>query len=296
MDKKKIAIIGAGVVGSAVGIILKDHGYPIVGVASRSPASAERLANRLHTTAYLSYARAAKLADLVFVTTTDSAIVTVVEEVAAVQAFHPGQIVVHMSGALSSAVLAPAARLGAIVLSIHPLQSFASVEQAIQNLPGSIFSIEGDPQGFTTAEELVRNLGGEFFFIDQRTKPLYHAGACVVSNYLVTLVDLGARLLESAGLPRQSAIKALLPLLEGTLRNIRNIGIPQALTGPIARGDVGTIRKHLSIMQEVEPELVDLYQRLGYHTAEVAGRKGTINREQIEELQTILSNTFTIKE
>ena len=191
------------------------------------------------------------------------------------------------SGAQSSEILDRATDFGAQVLSVHPLQSFASVERAINILPGSIFSIEGDREAYDTAVCIVETLGGEYFFIDRKAKPLYHAGACVVSNYLVTIIDFGVKLLESTGIPRQMATRALLPLINGTVNNVENIGIPKALTGPIARGDLSTITKHLDCLEEMAPELIQLYSWLGFYTAQIAVEKGGIDHKSMEEFQKV---------
>ena len=213
-----------------------------------------------------------------------------VDTLADCNGFHSGQIVVHMSGAQSSEILDRAKDFGAKVLSVHPLQAFASFEMAVQNLPGSVFSIEGDKDAYDAAVCIVETLGGEYFFIDRSAKPLYHAGACVVSNYLVTLIDLGVKLLESTGIPKSLATKALLPLINGTIRYVENIGIPKALTGPIARGDLSTIVKHLDCLEEMAPELLQLYSWLGIQTAEIALEKGTIDVATMEEFQRVFLN------
>jgi predicted short-subunit dehydrogenase-like oxidoreductase (DUF2520 family) len=223
---KKIGIIGSGVVGTAVGVVLNTKGYEITGVHDIKSESTRQLVERIGCTAYLAPQDVARSADILFITTNDSMIQEVVGGLADSQAFHEGQVVVHMSGAQSSEILDKAKQFGAQVLSVHPLQSFANLEGAIKNLPGSVFSIEGDKTAYNAAVCIVESLGGEYFFIDRKAKPLYHAGACVVSNYLVTLLDLGAKLLESTGIPASMATRALLPLVHGTINNIENIGIP----------------------------------------------------------------------
>jgi len=285
--KQTVGIIGTGVVGSAVGVVLQTKGYPIVGVADQDPERSCLLADRLGV-AVMTPIEVARLSEIVFLTTNDGVIAEVTRQLADAGCFKPGQAVIHMSGALTSEVLIPAARQGACSLSVHPLQSFAAIEQAINILPGSVFSIEGDLAGFPLATQIVEDLEGEFFFIDKKAKPLYHAGACVVSNYLVTVIDFGCRLLEAAGIPKDKALPALLPLIDGTLKNIRKIGIPQALTGPIARGDIATIQKHLLTMEEVAPELLALYQFLGRQTVEVAEQKGGITQQTARELHQTL--------
>lgn len=273
----KIGIIGSGVVGTAIGVVLNAKGYEITGVYDIKSESTRELVDRIGCTAYLDPRDVARSADILFITPNDSAIQDVVDNLADSRGFHAEQIIVHMSGAQSSEILDRAKEFGAQVLSVHPLQSFASLEGAIANLPGSVFSIEGDKEAYAAAVCIVETLGGEYFFIDRKAKPLYHAGACVVSNYLVTLLDLGKKLLESTGIPSGMAARALIPLVHGTINNVENIGIPKALTGPIARGDISTINKHLECMEEMTPDLVDIYTLLGCYTVPIARDKGTID-------------------
>ncbi|MDD3023066.1 MAG: DUF2520 domain-containing protein, partial [Syntrophomonadaceae bacterium] len=235
-------------------------------------------------------------ADILFITTSDTAIQSVVSTLADSRAIRPGQIIIHMSGALSSEVLDNAKEFGAMVLSVHPLQSFAGLDRAIANLPGSVFSIEGDEDAYDVAVSIVEALEGEYFFIDSKAKPLYHAGACAVSNYLVTVVDLGIKLLEAVGISRELASKALLPLINGTVKNIENLGIPQALTGPIARGDLSTVSNHLLCLEQMAPELLHLYSCLGYYTASIASEKATIDQNSRQEFEKIFLQEISPRE
>ncbi|MGE5380869.1 MAG: DUF2520 domain-containing protein, partial [Methylocystaceae bacterium] len=109
------------------------------------------------------------------------------------------------------------------------------------------------------------------------------------SNYLVTLIDFGTRFLESTGMPRATAQKALMPLIQGTINNIGHIGIPRALTGPIARGDLNTVTKHLNCLESLAPDLLKLYSWLGYYTAEVAERKGSINEAKMDDFKVVFA-------
>jgi predicted short-subunit dehydrogenase-like oxidoreductase (DUF2520 family) len=287
--KTKMGIIGSGVVGTAVGVILNTKGYEITGIYDIKPESTQKLVERIGCRACLDPQDVARSADILLISTSDTAIQAVVEALAEEQAFHSGQIVLHLSGAQSSEILDRAKEFGAFILSVHPLQSFANLEGAVANLPGSVFSIEGDQEAYPTGVGLVESLGGEYFFIDRQAKPLYHAGACVVSNYLVTLLDLGVKLLTAAGIPAAMATRALMPLVHGTINNIEKIGIPQALTGPIARGDINTVSKHLERMQQLAPELVQLYAVLGLYTVPLAQAKGSIDQPVREELQGLFS-------
>ncbi len=283
--REKIGIIGAGVVGTAVGVVLKNKGYEITGVQDIKSESTQQLVERIGCTAYPSPQDVSHSADIIFITTSDTAIASVVGQIADKRAFRPGQFILHMSGAQSSEILDQAKEFGALVLSVHPLQAFASIDRAIEILPGSVFSIEGDEEAYALGVRIVEALEGEYFFIDRRAKPLYHAGACVVSNYLVTIIDFGIKLLEATGIPRNMAAKALLPLISGTVKNVENIGIPKALTGPIARGDLATVVDHLHCMEEMAPELMKLYSWLGFYTASIAREKGSIDEKSLEEFQ-----------
>jgi predicted short-subunit dehydrogenase-like oxidoreductase (DUF2520 family) len=282
----KIGFIGAGKVGSAIAILLQKAGYHIAGVASRTSDSAQELAKRLNC-AVLSKGDVAKRSEVLFLTTPDDAIASVAAELAGEGLFHPGQVVLHMSGAHTSQVLKPAAQAGAITLSVHPIQSFASVDKALALIPGTYFSIEGDAQGYDAAIKMVDKLGGKHFLLESEAKVLYHAAACVACNYMVGLLDTALDLLAQAGVPEELRLPAFLPLVTGTVENIKNLGIHKALTGPISRGDRGTVEKHLNAMSG--PAL-DVYQTLGLVTVDVALNKGTINEEQAKALRSLLAD------
>lgn len=283
---ERIGFIGAGRVGSALAILLQQAGYEVVGVASRRQSSAEILAERLGCPV-LSKPEVARRAEALFLTTSDDAVAVVAAELAAAEAFHEGQVVLHLSGALTSEILATAADQGAITLSLHPIQSCASVEQAIAVLPGSYFSIEGNPRGYGFAREIVARLQGQSFLLDASAKVLYHAACVAASNYFVSLLAYSLDLLAEAEIPEEMRLPALLPLVDGTLNNIRSLGIPHALTGPIARGDAGTLIRHLAALENL-PEQLPVYLSMGLETVEVARAKGTITPEQAEELRLLL--------
>ena len=206
--------------------------------------------------------------------------------------WHPGQAVVHCSGADSLDVLEPARIVGARVGSFHPLQTFASIQKAIENLPGSTFALEAEGDLLLTLEAMAQALEGHWIKLGAGDKAAYHAAAVMTSNYLVTLVKLASDLWQSFGIPRDEAIQALLPLLKGTLNNIENLSIPNALTGPIARGDVGTVQIHLNTLQTAAPALLPVYCELGLQTVPVAVAKGRISPAQAGEIQTILSQAL----
>lgn len=284
MSMPKIAVIGAGKVGSALAILLKERGYTVSGVASRSFESARALALRVGAVAFHRPEDAAAGADLIFITTPDREIQNVSRYISDLGAVGPGQVVAHTSGAHSSHQLAGVRERGAMAVSIHPLQSFADVKTAMENLPGSYFAMEGDDRSIPVAEQIVADLKGRSFYIDAADKELYHAAACIASNYLVSLVHLSTGLYEKFGLTRKEAFQALLPLIQGTINNIEKVGPVQALTGPLARGDVSTVEGHLPALARVGREEESIYRLMGKYTVRVALEKGSIDRRQAGDL------------
>ena len=281
----KLGFIGAGTVGTALSVSLSSQGYPVVAVSSRSQTSARNLAQVISDCLPVSSNQdVADAAELVFITTPDDAIAPVVSQIQ----WHKGQSVVHCSGADSTDILEPARKSGAYVGVFHPLQTFASVRQALENTPGSTFALEAEEPLLTTLKDMATALGGYWIELKAGDKVVYHASAVIACNYLVTLVKLAADLWQTFGIPRHQAIRALLPLIRGTVHNIDTVGIPQCLTGPIARGDTGTIKKHLDALQKVAPGLLSTYRELGRQTIPIALAKGRINQRQAEELRAIL--------
>jgi predicted short-subunit dehydrogenase-like oxidoreductase (DUF2520 family) len=288
--KINIAIIGAGRVGCSVGFLLKQAGYTISGVAARSLASAEQAAVFIGAgEPATDVVRAASKADIVFITTPDGAIRNVCDMIASGGGLRTGSLVVHMSGAHSLDLLDAARTAGAYRAVLHPLQSLASREQGIKTLPGSYFRIEADPESRARARDIVTALGGVELMLpkwspDKDSAALYHAGAVTVSNYFVALVDYGLKFYQALGADKQEALRAVLPLIRGTLHNIETLGIPDALTGPIMRGDIKTVQDHLEAMRKRTPELTDLYKELARQTVSVARDRGSISHDTIEEL------------
>jgi predicted short-subunit dehydrogenase-like oxidoreductase (DUF2520 family) len=281
----KLGFIGAGTVGTALAVLLSGRGYKITGVSSRSPASAENLAKAVAGCRVFQNSQdLADNTDLVFITTPDDAIARVASQVK----WHSGQSVVHCSGADSTDILEPARKAGAMVGSVHPLQTFAGVRQAIENIPGSTFAVEAEEPLLSTLKDMTVALGGHWIELKASDKVAYHAAAVMACNYLVTLVKLATDLWQTFSIPPDQATQALLPLIRGTLHNIDTIGIPQCLTGPIARGDTGTIHKHLKALKEKAPALLSTYQELGRQTIPVALAKGRLNESQAGELEQIL--------
>jgi len=288
MDRT-FAIVGAGKVGTALARLLTDAGWGFIGAASRSRESAARacaFAGAGRATADPTEVTAD--ADLVFITTPDDVIGEVCDELGAAGGFRGGSIVAHCSGALPSTVLATARECGAYVASLHPMQTFATAEQAVRILPGSCCCVEGDPEAVTLLTQVAEALDAHVITIATEDKPLYHAAGCLASNYLVALQHAALKLTDAAGISRQDAMRMLVPLVKGTAANFDELGLPACLTGPISRGDVETVRRHLAAIGQRVPDLLPLYRVMGRETVEVARARGSLTPGAAHEILDLL--------
>lgn len=280
-----IGFIGAGTVGTALAARLREKGYTVTAVASRTPASAERLADMVDGCQVKDTPQSvAEAAEIVFITTPDD----VIPRIAAQVKWHSGQSVAHCSGADSLDILEPATITGARAGAFHPLQTFASINHAMENIPGSTFAIEAEEPLLSTLKEMALALNGRSIELKPGDKVLYHAAAVFACNYLVTLVKMGTDLWQTFDVSSDEATQAMLPLLRGTINNLDNIGLPNCLTGPIARGDLGTIKKHLAALETRAPALLPSYRELGRQTIPIALAKGKIDENIAKEMREVL--------
>jgi len=287
--KPTVAIVGCGTVGTAIGKLLRNIDYRISGVATSNLETARRAAGVTGSERFSDCPwEVTRGADVVFITTPDDLIESTCMSISKHRGFDKNAVVVHCSGALSSDILSSARDCGAAVATLHPLQSFASVEQAVSLVPGSFCTIEGDSGALPIVRAMIEDLGGILLEITAEKKTLYHAAAVAASNYLVTLIHLALELNEAAGLPSDTSFNALLPLIRGTLSNIGTKGIPGGLTGPIARGDVATVSSHLKAIEKDAPDLLLLYRCLGLYTVGLAKAKGTLNKRAGDKLVALL--------
>lgn len=292
--KPVIAIVGCGRVGTALAKFLSEAGYGISGLASKSFSSVKRLADLTGTGRFTTIPwEITKKADIVFLTTPDSEISDTCSNIAFNEGFKRDSVVLHCSGALPSTILSSAKSCGAFIGSMHPMQSFALNEGNESPFHGIIFAVEGDAQALHIAVKIAVDLGADCISINTEDKTLYHAAAVVASNYLVTLLSLAFRLIEHAGISGSDTWKVLKPLIEGTLSNIEKAGIPAALTGPVARGDIETVERHIKAIGEKSPELLDLYNTLGFYTIDIAESKGTLSKKSADILKKISNSSAT---
>jgi len=263
---KELAIIGAGKAGRALGRLARAAGYGIGPVVCRTRAHAEAAA------AFIGGGRAGTEpvgAALTLVCVPDGAI----GEVARALKAPPGAVVAHTCGRLGAEALRPHRPAGAV----HPLRSFGDPARAAELFGGTACAVEGDPAAVRELEAFVRAVGGRPLRVRAGRKALYHAGAVFASNYVAAALGAGLRLFEKAGVGREEARRALGALAEGTLANVASVGLPEALTGPVERGDAGTVRAHAEALAEGAPGLAEAYAALGRLAVKMALEKGSID-------------------
>ena len=268
-----IGFIGAGAVATALALALSQRGYAVRAAASRTRASALRLAARVPGVEACPDAQ--EVVDrcaMVFLTVPDDAIA----EVAEALTWRRGQAAVHCSGATSLDSLSVPRSQGAMVGGFHPLQTFPTPESAARDLAGTAFGIEADAPLREELETLVRSLGGRPIDLRAEDRPLYHASAVAACGLVAALVALSADLWSSFANPRDR-LRALLPLVRGTLESLERDGLPAALTGPLTRGDATTVAAHLGALEAASPALLPIYCHLSLAALPLARDKGGLS-------------------
>ena len=284
---ERAVIIGPGRVGTALLLALQGV-QEVLGFCGGSSRSQARCAERTGLAPAADCATLCRDADWIYLTVPDGRIEEVCRKLAEDGALHAGQVVCHTSGARDSTVLAPAAQLGAQVLSLHPMQAIARPQEGRAAFSGAICTIQGEDPAAARAEEIARALGMTPVRISAEQKPRLHAAAALASNALVGLLALAAEAAagpDAAAGERSAALALLLPLAEGTVRNVAAVGIPEALTGAVERGDVDTVRRHLMALQG-QPK--DLYAAFLPVLARLSAEKGSPGAACFEEFSQLL--------
>ncbi|QZY29416.1 Rossmann-like and DUF2520 domain-containing protein [Nocardioides coralli] len=252
----RIGVIGAGRVGAVLGAALRSSGHDIVAAAGESDASRGRISSLLPGTPVDKPSAVARACDLLLLTVPDDMLPNVVSVLAASGAIREGQYVVHTSGRHGLGVLAPAAAVGARPLAVHPAMTFTGTDIDLPRLPGCVYGVTAGPGEKALAEQLVTELGGRAVWVPEELRAVYHAGLAHGANHLVTLVSEAMELLAASGVDQPA--DTLRPLLEAALDNALAQG-DAALTGPIVRGDVETVRDHLAEVAATAPDTLPSY-------------------------------------
>lgn len=286
-------IVGAGPVATALAGGMRLGGVPVLGLWARKPDRA-RAAGSIAGVAAFSAAPPDLLleSDVVVLAVRDEAIAEVARTIVATGLITPKHVLVHCSGALAAEdVFADVRGQVGGVAAMHPLRAIADPRTAMRDLRGTVFGIEGDDAGVDMARALVAAVGGRALELSGAQMAAYHSAAAIASNFLVALVDAAAAVLTSAGVNRDEALAALLPLVRGTVANLESEGLPAALTGPIRRGDSVTVARHLKVMASMTPELAALYRVLGRRTLEIARQLGDAPEPSLDEIERLLDET-----
>jgi len=277
-----IGVIGAGRVGAVLAAALRAAGHDIVAVAGESAASRTRIETLLPGVHIDKPTAVAKASDLLLLTVPDDALDNVVRMLVASGSIRPGQYVVHTSGRHGMAILQPALDTGAVGVAMHPAMTFTGTDVDLDRLRGCAYGVTVTAdEGRQVAETLVNDLGGTAVWVAEADRALYHAALAHGANHLVTLVSQAMSLLRKAGSTDPAA--TLRPLLTAALDNTLAYG-DAALTGPIVRGDVQTVRSHLASIEASEPDTLDSYVTMARATAGHAFADGRLEPRRAAEV------------
>lgn len=285
MKNARITIIGLGRVGQALLKILSEHGFEIISAYNRSNVS-NQLKKSFSGTHFFTGTDFSELefGDWIFITVSDDAIPKMVQELTQLQDAFDGKTVVHCSGTLTSQVLEPLRQKGAETASFHPLQS---ITPTTTNFTDTWFDIEGHQRALNILDELANTLGAKTLRVKPEAKPFLHAAAVAASNYVVVLADLVTKIAAQGEISEQTALQALTPLMENTIQNIKELGVADALTGPVARGDIKTIQTHLITLKD-NPEALSIYKILGREAVKISEAKHGAS-QSLTTINTLLS-------
>lgn len=255
----KFGFIGAGKVGFSLGKYLKENNIDISGYYSKSQHSSKEAAIFTNTRQYNNLEDLIKNSDAIFITTPDNQIADVWNEVKKLPIKE--KLICHCSGSISSEVFSNINNHGAYGYSIHPMFAISDKYNSYKDLSQAFITIEGHEKHLENLKRLFLHLGNDVAIISKENKVLYHAASVTVSNLVLGLINNGVNYLEECGFTKEMAIKALYPLIENNLRNIKERGAVNSLTGPIERGDLSTVINHLNVIREEDKELYRLLSK-----------------------------------
>lgn len=283
-----VGVVSAGRVGSVLGAALARAGHTVVAASGISADSLRRAERLLPDVPLLPPDEVVARADLVLLALPDDALAGTVRGLVATDSLRAGQIVVHTSGAHGVGVLAPAAEREAMCLALHPAMTFTGREEDVERLATACIGVtaaDGDEAAASVGEALAVEMGAEPVRIPESARPLYHAALTHGANHLITLVADCADLLRDAGI--ENGQRLLAPLLSAALDNALRHG-DRALTGPVARGDTGTVRAHLRVLVDEAGQVLPTYTAMANRTAQRAKASGMLRADAAEAIEAVL--------
>ncbi len=281
-----IGIIGAGKVGTAIGYTMKRNGMPVVAVSDRFQAALDRARSYLGDDVLYTAdnMEVVSRADIIAVTTQDGLVSEVVRELDRRASTFKGKLFFHTSGAHGAALLKPLDAKGALLGTLHPLQTFPDIDSAIRVLPDTFIFVEGGAESLSLLRQLGERLGRSVYEIDGNQKVLYHLSAVFVCNLFCSLMYAGAEIMGKIGVN----LDPFFPIIKATLENIEKKGPLLSLTGPVVRGDEGTIRSHLEAMADMEGHR-DIYRALSLVALAMVRKRGLLSADALDSLQALLA-------
>jgi predicted short-subunit dehydrogenase-like oxidoreductase (DUF2520 family) len=282
-----VGMIGAGAVGTALGVAISRAGWPVTAVASRDAGRRDRFRSLVpNASAFMEPAAVLDEVELAILAVPDDAIPSVIEPLR----LYSGQALVHTSGLLGAEVLQPTLAAGSQIGAFHPLVSFtADVERSVAAIQGSTIALEGDARLMGLLADLAEAIGGLPVRLPRGSKAAYHAAAVLASGGLIALLDAIVNLGAAAGLDERGSLAVYGRLIEQTLANARSAGVAASLTGPITRGDGGTLEAHLTALSRLAPDVMDLYLAAARREVRIAEERRTLSPEQLERVRRALA-------
>jgi predicted short-subunit dehydrogenase-like oxidoreductase (DUF2520 family) len=289
MKPELFSIVGAGRLGTALGAALVRRGWKIALVVD-TDARAAREGRRLIGAgrAATALAPTSRPGEVMIIAVPDGAVGRTATALARSGISWAGRTVLHTSGLLPAAVLEPLRRRGARTASLHPAQALSRKDAPASAFKGITWGVEGDAEAVETAGSIVRGLGGRVLLLSEKSKPLYHAACALASNAFIALEWTASGLLRTAGIEENDASGILLPLVQGTLQNVKNFGLERALTGPVVRGDATTVKKHLEALRG-DPAANEVYRVMARQVLRLARRTG-LPEAKVKALRRLLED------
>ncbi len=289
----RLNIIGAGKLGRTLAQLWHSHQvFDIGDITNQSMQSAVAAINFIGAGRATKNIESMHSADAYLISVPDDVIADCARELLTAGIVEAGNIIFHCSGALPSTVLVPEkSSLQTADLrfaSVHPMRSFADPSNAVDNFTGTFCGIEGDANAVSVLSDVFEKIGGQMFSLDAENKTLYHAACCITSNYLTALMEFALRCFEKGGVEREQALRIMRPLAQGTMDNVFALGPTDALTGPIERGDVETVRQQLESVGQWSPKAAELYRLLSQATLELSRQKRSASETSLAQLATML--------
>ena len=294
---KTLNIIGCGNVGRTLGRLWAQKSvFRILDVLNQSEHSARSAVAFIGSGQPVADIGQMRHADIYLIGTADDRLLDCCLSVLSAGLVVPGNIVFHCSGATRSDELGSLKDSGATIASVHPVKSFADPRKSVQTFAGTFCGTEGDIAAVEVLSRAFEAIGARMFSIDPEHKEIYHAASVFSCNYLTALLEIGLQAYAKAGISRNTALSVMAPIVRETVENVLELDTAQALTGPIARGDYGTVSKQIEALNAWQPDYRDLYQRLGNIALELARTQGNASAESLAALSNLLNDTRSLSE